>query len=234
MPIGRHNKLHSHAFPFINAPLVNTKVLGDEGLNETGWGMSGLLPFSWFSEIEVNIIQAKNEELFNSDRKRSKVVVSHFSNLWEFSESTTAQFGLSYADGENSDHLGTKLYGADLTVKWRPMIDGRKKSFEWGTEYLQKNRKGALDGKLSGVVSHLKYQFDKRWYAQYRYDYVGLNRSKVSYGELRHTALIAFLPSEFSGIRLQYETIDNENNIDEKRVGLQFNISIGAHPAHAY
>ncbi len=84
------------------------------------------------------------------------------------------------------------------------------------------------------MVSHLKYQLAQRWYAQYRYDYLGLNKSKAIAPIKRHTGLIAFLPSEFSGVRLQYETIDDGQAKDEKRISLQLNISIGAHPAHAY
>ena len=69
---------------------------------------------------------------------------------------------------------------------------------------------------------------------QYRYDYLGLNHIDEITPSQRHTALVAFLPSEFSAIRAQYETIDDGQDKDERRVSLQLNISIGAHPAHTY
>jgi len=234
MPLGKHNQLHSHAFPFINAPLINTTILGEEGLNETGIGVSTLSPLPWFSEITLDYTQGDNADLFNSGKKSDKAVIGRFKNLWDLSDSTTLELGFSGAKGKNSDHLDTNLYGADLTLKWRPIDGGKYHSFEWGNEFLEKDRKGAANGKLSGLVSFLKYQMAQRWYAQYRYDYLGLNKSKSINASKRHTALVAFVPSEFSSVRLQYETINDGQVEDESRVSLQLNISIGAHPAHAY
>ena len=234
MPLGKHNQLHTHAYPFINAPLMNETILGDEGLNETGIGASALLPLPWFSELNLNYTQGESEDLFNSDSDDNKAIVARFKNLWDLSDATTLELGFSGAEGENADDQETTLYGADLTLKWRPTDGGKYRSFEWTSEFLQKDRKGAADGKLSGVVSHLKYQMAQRWYAQYRYDYLGLNDPENIAPSKRHTGLIAFLPSEFSSVRLQYETIDDGQAEDEKRLSLQLNISIGAHPAHTY
>ena len=33
---GKHNQLHTHSYPFIDAPLANSKLLGEEGLNDAG------------------------------------------------------------------------------------------------------------------------------------------------------------------------------------------------------
>jgi hypothetical protein len=235
MPMGKHNQLHAHTYTFINVPLINTNILGDEGLNETGVGVSALIPVPWFSELDLHLTQGDNGDLFNSDHNDNKAVITHFKNLWELSSSMTFEFGLSAAQGKNTDHQDTKLLGSDLTLKWRPIKGGEKKSIEWGMEYLQKDRKGASDGKLSGLVTHVKYQLGKRWYTQYRYDYLGLNKnSRSNNPNKRHTALLAFLPSEFSSIRMQYETISDGQVENEKRASFQFNISIGAHPAHRY
>lgn len=235
MPMGKHNELHVHAFPFINAPLINENILGDEGLNETGVGVSALVPAPWFSELELHLTQGENDDLFNSPNIDNKAVITHFKNLWDLSDSMTFELGLSGAKGNSKDYQSTTLLGADLTVKWRPTAGGEGKSFEWGLEYLQKDRKGAADGKLSGMVSHLRYQLAKRWYVQYRYDYLGLNKeSRAINVNQRHTALFAFLPSEFSSLRFQYETLADGQAEDEKRFLVQLNISIGAHPAHQY
>jgi hypothetical protein len=234
MPLGRHNQLHPHAYPFVNAPLINENILGDEGLTEVGYGVSGLLPFTWFSELNLNYVQGDNEDLFGSDRKKSKVIVGRFKNMWELSDAATFEFGVSGAKGENKDHRYTALAGVDMTFKWRPTKGGKYQSLEWGTEYLEKDRKGATDGELSGVVSYIKYQFKERWFAQYRYDYLGLNDPEAFEGIQRHTGLLTFVPSEFSAVRLQYENIDDDKTEDEKKVSLQLIISLGAHPAHTY
>ena len=234
MPIGKHNQLHSHAFPFINPPLVNEVLLGEEGLNETGIGVSALIPFSWFSEFTIDYTQGENENLFNSDIKSDKAFIGRFKNLWDLSDSLTLELGLSQAQGKNSDHLDTSLYGADLTLKWRPVDGGKYHSFEWSSEYLEKDRKGAVDGQLAGIVTYLKYQMAQRWYAQYRYDELGFNKANAANKSKRNTFLVAFIPSEFSGIRLQYESIDDNQPEVDNKISLQLNISIGAHPAHSY
>ena len=234
MPMGKHNQLHLHAFPFINAPLANEAVLGEEGLNEAGFSVSGLLPLPWFSEFNLVYAQGENDELFNRDKKNSNLLVARLQNLWDLSKATTLDIGYSWAQGENTNNLDTTLQGADVTLKWRPTKGGKYHSFEWMTEFLQREKKGEANGYVSGFVSSLKFQFARRWYAQYRYDKLGLSESQLE-NPKRNTGLIAFLPSEFSGIRLQYEAIANDGtNVDEKRASLQFNMSIGAHAAHKY
>lgn len=251
MPIGKHNQLHVHAFPFINAPLVNEAVLGEEGFNDAGFSVSGLIPLPWFSELNLMYAKGDNEELFrfqpdqnnnmetdedsmNPESKSQNVVVGRFQNLWDFSDSMTLDLGLSWAQGKNANNSHTTLQGVDVTLKWRPVKGGKYRSFEWMTEFLQRTRGGDKNEKLSGIVSALRFQFAQRWFAQYRYDEVGLNDEPIN--TQRHTGLLAFSPSEFSGIRLQYETITGQGPEEgnEQRVSLQFNMSIGAHAAHKY
>src|SRR3989338_178378 len=43
LAMGKHNQLHAHAFPFIDAPLIHQQLLGDEGLNEPGAAAAVLL-----------------------------------------------------------------------------------------------------------------------------------------------------------------------------------------------
>ncbi|MCB0385799.1 MAG: hypothetical protein KDD43_10440, partial [Bdellovibrionales bacterium] len=48
---GKHNQLHTHSFPFVDAPLPHQMILGEEGLNEVGVSAAYLAPFSWYSEV---------------------------------------------------------------------------------------------------------------------------------------------------------------------------------------
>ncbi|MCB0343160.1 MAG: hypothetical protein H6626_02695 [Pseudobdellovibrionaceae bacterium] len=234
MPLGKHNQLHTHAYPFINAPLQNVAILGDEGFSEVGVGFSGLMPLPWYSEVSLEYVQGENADLFNPAERNQKVYVTHFKNLWEWSDSATFELGLSGAVGKNDSDEITDLYGADVTFKWRPIEGGKYTSFEWGAEYLGKNRRGVADNELSGVVSYLKYQMAERWWVQYRYDHLGIVDSTGAEPTYRHTALLGFVPTEFQAVRLQYESLDDNQAEKENRLSLQLNISIGAHPAHAY
>ena len=58
--MGKHNQLHTHAFPFILAPLINLNLLGDEGLSDVGFSTAILLPAtSWFSELTLQYIRGE-------------------------------------------------------------------------------------------------------------------------------------------------------------------------------
>ena len=58
---GRHNRLHAHAFPFLDASLVHQRLLGGEGLNEAGLSLSWLTPLPWFVEITGQVLDGTNQ-----------------------------------------------------------------------------------------------------------------------------------------------------------------------------
>ncbi len=88
---------------------------------------------------------------------------------------------------------------------------------------------------VSGVASWLQYQFAERWWVQGRIDYVGLQRTPLLPLERKQSLLLAFLPSEFSAFRVQYDRIpEGPRGKTDHTIALQFNVSIGAHPAHMY
>lgn len=239
--MGRHNQLHTHAFPFIDAPLINSGLLGDEGLNDTGVSAAALIPgLSWFSEITLQGLASNTEDngYFNSRSPNDTIGVAHWKNLWDLNESSTLEFGLSGAAGGNSfddgtgviENGATKLWGADLTFKWRPVEGGKYHAFVWSTEFLDRQIDNTLKKNHGrGYSSGLQYQFAQRWWVQARSEYFELSGDSRKY-----TALLAFVPSEFSGLRLQYSHLDDGREQNEDKVLLQFNVTIGAHPAHMY
>jgi hypothetical protein len=81
----------------------------------------------------------------------------------------------------------------------------------------------------------VQYQFSQRWWAQARYEYVGAPQESGFAAQTKQSALLGFFPSEFSGLRLQYDHLRVAGaERDEHTIAFQYNISIGAHPAHAY
>lgn len=227
---GKINRTHTHALPFVDKGLLQENVFGDEGLSEVGAGISGLVPLPWFSELSYSALQGDNESVFNADDKHALAHVARFTNLFELSQSSTIELGFSGATQSAHEESKTNIYGADLTFKWKPVNLGKYNSFAWSTEYINKDKKGESSSEVKGVSSYLKYQTSQRTFVQYRYEDLTVDSSDKS----SHSALLAYVPSEFSSIRLQYDQIDDGGDEDEKKVTLQFNISIGAHPAHNY
>ena len=134
-----------------------------------------------------------------------------------------------------------------MTLKWVPSNAARYTSFEWITEYMQGP---AGEATQDGLYTGFRYQMDQQWWLQARGAVLDLFSDSEGNG-IRGSALVAFAPSERTAIRLQYNYDDvleghDEHDAEEEEghdehgaeaahsVLLQFIVSIGSHPAHAY
>ncbi|MBN8536676.1 MAG: hypothetical protein J0M15_06460 [Deltaproteobacteria bacterium] len=245
--MGKHNVLHTHAFPMIEAPLANSKLLGDEGLTDVGISAAILIPSPWFNELTLQFIRGKGEnEEFSSPSPGGGVGIAHWKNLMDLSDDLTLELGASLAQGGNSFGQTTSVTGADLTFKWRPSVGGKYQSVFWTTEYLSRNQSQATipDEKGTGLATWIQYQFAEKWAGVYRYDNLNI---KNTFDETnlpndtweRHSFGFVYSPSEFSSYRLEYDqrvggTPNNNNETTEKTIFIQANFTIGAHPTHSY
>src|SRR5262249_40536311 len=156
---------------------------------------------------------------------------------WDLSDDTTLEWGLSGATGANDVESHTDIYGTDVTVKWRPAQGGKYHALIWASEFMNGQKNLNPDGysKTRGGYSLLQGQAAERWWVQARTEYVETYASAVATTDIqrKHSALIAFVPTEFSGWRLQYDHLTDGRDTPEQKVSLQLNITIGAHPAHA-
>lgn len=242
LALGKHNQLHTHAYPFIDAPLTQSDFVGDEGLNEFAVSAAWLAPLPWFSELTLQFFDPSNDEIFNSTRTGDLGALVRARNLWDLNDTLTFELGLSGAQARNDTGLNSSALSSDFTFKWRPNEQSRSKSFTWSTEWMLTNRRGKTDSdsgldtsKLSAVSSWIQYQMTERWWIQGRVEQAGIfNRSEGNVGKRKNSALIGFFPTEFSGFRAQYDRLAEYGAEDEHRFSIQFNISMGAHPAHAY
>ncbi|CCQ91254.1 conserved exported hypothetical protein [Nitrospina gracilis 3/211] len=246
---GKHNLLHTHQFPFIDQPLVNETLFGDEGLLEVGVGTSYLVPVPWYSEAILQVVQGDNEIQFNGPLNNDFLYLAHLKNLWDLDEETTLELGGSFATGRNqagaqsgSGRGRTNLVGGNMTVKWNPAKRSRYKTLIWQTEYIGSFQQTGTnpvtnvanpDLNRGGMYTMLQYQFQERWWVQGRYDYVGFHQPQHFDDSYRWSGLIGYVPSEFSAIRLQYNYLD-QGFSEEQQVLLQLNFSMGSHPAHTY
>jgi hypothetical protein len=266
LPFGKHNMLHTHAFPFIDAPLPLVYFFGEEGLNEIGMEASALLPLPWFSEISAYAANGNNDLLFASEKSKDLIYGGKWRNFFDFEKDVSLEVGGSYVAGKNRAGGWTHVYGGDLTLRWKPVQ--RYKQVIWQTEWMRMTRSSSIADALQankcdgdnppdvcqalklqndvasgagGLSSYVAVQFAQRFWVQARFDTVGWPMGDLKDPIYRGTGLIAFVPTEFSAIRLQYsytrggspsQDIAQTKNVHQ--VMLQFNVSIGAHPAHGY
>lgn len=247
--LGKHNQLHTHAFPFVDAPVVNSLLLGDEGLNDIGISAAVLLPLSWFSEFTAQYLRGEGENSeFKSPSPGDGVGLGHWKNLWDLSDALTMELGASYASGANSIRGGTSLLGTDLTWKWRPVSGGKYQSWMLAAEYIARRLEQPTRGDENGIGWNIwgKYQVAERWELLGRYDQVtaeggdsGVNSNALTnITTKKYSAAVILSATEFSSYRLEYNQAEGPASASgervERKLYLQANFTIGAHPSHSY
>ncbi|MEQ1875677.1 MAG: hypothetical protein ABL958_03465 [Bdellovibrionia bacterium] len=235
--VNKHNILHAHAYPFTDAPLVNTELLGDEGVNEAGISISALLPTSWFLELTLQAMSGENTLLFAHPEPNKNASVAYLDNLFDLTEDLTLQLGGSYTMGQNAALGWSRVVGGDLTVKWKPVGNDSIRTLKWANHYLSGDQDAdpLPSVRKQGITSFLQWQGGQRWWLQARTEYY----TKYDGGDLmevkrKNSALYAFTPSEFSAVRFQLDQLEDGLEPIERRFLVQLNLSIGAHPAHQY
>ncbi len=219
--LGRHNNLHTHHYPFIDPPLVNQEIFGFHGWSGSGVSMAYLAPLSWYSEIAIQGFYTNTEE-------NSFAGLLFFKNFWELKSDLTFELDASYGLGvQDFDHL----FNLAGVLKWQSLESAKQKSLFWTSEWM----KGVSDhsSNIEGFSSYIQWQFLKNYWLGGRADYLSHNNwSDIE--KQKYSVLLSFAPTEYSAIRLQYNTQRIENGHWSHGIAVQSTVSLGVHPAHSY
>ncbi|OFW50719.1 MAG: hypothetical protein A3G77_17415 [Acidobacteria bacterium RIFCSPLOWO2_12_FULL_68_19] len=241
---GRLNAFHNHTLPWIDRPLVMYNLLGgsvedpDTGIKDAGVSVSRLIPAgSVFLEATGELYRGDSGTLFKSSRRRDVAALGRVRGYVDLTDQTNVEAGASYTRGHNdlgSDFV-TELYGADLTLRWRPLGRAIYRSLAARTELVWSRREevSAFE-RAFGLYGSLDYQFARRWFAGGRYDQAerGANASIRDRG---FSTVVTYWPSEFSQLRSQYRRTrygDGDRVANELLFQLLF--TIGTHGAHPF
>ena len=151
------------------------------------------------------------------------------------------------------------IIGASFVYKWAPNGNYKYQNFKFITEYFQRTEEGDIDmigssplettsydGEQSGFYIQGIYQFMPQWRVGLRYDLLdsnntgsddeiieeaGLHNEGITPN--RTSAMMEWVPSEFSRIRLQYNQ-DNSSEETDNQIMLQYTFSLGSHGAHTF
>src|SRR3984893_15750897 len=140
---GKVNTIHNHALPYIDRPLAtNNLVGGEDGIDDAGFSISRFLPApkKWFLEGTAQVFRGDSSTVFVANRREDLSVVGHLRGYTDLTESTNLDLRLSYSRGHSN--LGfdsgsgflTDLYGADATLRWKPLRRAIYKNFLFRTE----------------------------------------------------------------------------------------------------
>ena len=251
---GKFNLTHPPETGLADRPLAALNFLGEEGLGSTGATVSWLVPISglylkligevttiWeeapvFSTLEIDSSGA--EELVTSDKKEDLGYLGRAETFFDISEASNLAIGTSFATSVNNPvgDLWTRLWGADLTFRWKNPRRAVYHSLTWRNELLYNDREmpiGEENIRTWGGFSLLDWQFSKRWHLGGRGDYSEFSDTE-GLSEKGGLGYLSFTPSEFSLVSVQGRYVRRSDGSDDTAGFVKFTFNIGPHGAHPF
>ncbi|MEW5008775.1 MAG: hypothetical protein AB1Y36_05780 [Cycloclasticus sp.] len=153
----------------------------------------------------------------------------------------------------------SKINSLDFVYKWAPNGNPSQQNFKFQFEYFDRREEGVItmlnsdpleatsyDGHQNGWYAQAVHQFKPQWRVGLRYDQLDSSNSGADADILeeagldneghtpkRYSAMVEWLPSEFSRIRLQFNRDQSYENTDNQ-LFLQYTYSLGSHGSHQY
>lgn len=249
---GKHGLLHTHAFPFIQAPIIMGNTIGEEGFKDAGLEAAWLTPLPWYSELTGGVYQGIDADEdhpldFGSSRHDNVPLLGHFKNQFDLNDATTLEVGQSYLQGRGSDGHNHSAFGADVTFRNVPPRSSNSHGWILQGEYIQKGSivGGRYDKEQNGWYGSFQYRLSQIWWTGVRGEQardsftdfmVDDSGVPISGRVTRGSVNLAWVPSEFSFVRLEYSHAKADGGIhpNDDRIMIQMSYTIGYHPAHAY
>ncbi len=155
---GRLNPTHPHVWEFADAPLVNGRFLGPDGLRGVGGQISWLLPVPWYSQLILGVQNGRGGTAYSfrnpgddriffgrmtTDREirglYDFVWLPRLENSFDLSPTQVILIGASGAFGSNDTGADTRtqIYGGDFLYKWKSAhAEGGFPFLKWQTEAM--------------------------------------------------------------------------------------------------
>ena len=240
---GRLNAFHNHTLPWIDRPLVMYNLLGgstedpDTGIRDAGVSISRIIPAGdVFLEATAEVFRGDSGTIFKAQRRSDVSTVGHLRSYVDLSDATNLEVGASYVRGSNeagSEFL-TQLYGADVTLRWRPLSRAIYRSLALRTELIWSRRDEPRQlQRAFGFYASADYQFARRWTAGIRYDW-SERADEASLHDSGGSAVLTFRASEFSQVRGQYRRSVFAGRPTTDELLFQVLFTLGAHGAHPF
>jgi hypothetical protein len=233
---GRVNTEHPHTLPFADLPLISRDLLGGEALSDSGVSVARLVPNPWFFLEATGQVYSGSSDVFQAPARSDLQYVGRLRAYRDVTESTNLDIGGSIAYGNNGVTADTKtrLLGADLTLRWKPLRRSIYTSLLARGEAVWSRREDpAATVNAFGAYGYLGYQFARRWTAGVRLD-TSEHADDSGLRDKSGSFILTYRPSEFSLVRAQYRrtTFGEESPVNE--LLFQFLFAIGAHGAHPF
>lgn len=245
--VGTQNRLHNHAWSFVDANMGNVRFLGDDGLILEGVELNWIVSTHWDDKFTLSfgdtVFREHEEEEEHGEEEHSHSEEAEEA-LWDtdvlaaryqatFWPRDTCQFiyGASYVQGKNFMSKSARLYGLDFTYVWLQDED-HGKHFTWKNEVMLREV-NTEEGKFDEFAfsSIALYKFGPQWGCGLRYDYLeGVDDPELPERHRASTSLTRYFSIDNieSIIRLQYNYDHSEERGNDHSVWLQFGFEWGA------
>jgi hypothetical protein len=239
LPFGKHAVLHTHQFPFVAAPISVQAFLGGHGLTDVGAAVDATVPLPWWSELVVYGVDGR-ADIFNGEHRDLAYGV-RWNHLWDVSDDATLELGGSHLTGPaaGGGHDRLSVTGFDLTFKWSRGDRSQGEAVTFSGEVFLPDYEGGPDD-VYGYHAYIQSRMARKWWFGIGLGHVDAPTGYASLVGEKHDDLLVdayeykvnavFAPSEFSAVRAEVSWLD-ENDL---RFMLQWNFTIGSHPAHLY
>lgn len=255
---GRSNPTHLHQWAFVDSPLVNVRMLGEDGLRSPGVQAGWEMPTPFESELILSAqdVQENHEHSEEADHLEgaglmqgalytARYVVAH-----ELGGTQTVSAGFSAALGNNDfgKQCQSRLLGLDFSWRWQ--LAGQR-FVGWQSEFISRaaeasaeedHQEHGADGDAPhlmdqrfddwGLNSQLLWGFRPKWSAGLRADYVQAEKLIAAQERWRISPNLTWIPTDWCKVRLQYNFDHSPAGGEDHSVWLQMSFFAGAHKAH--
>lgn len=257
--VGYLNAQHAHAWDFYDPPMAYQAFLGGQ-YGDDGLQLQWLAPTEQYLQWGLEWGRGRSFPATEGSRNGPGMMALTAHTGGDWGESHNWRAGVSWwqgqADGQRLqwlDPAGQAMLGSftgttrirmlDGVWKWAPGGNASRQSFKLQAEWLQMDRRGemsvsgpaqASDGfSANGAYVQALYQFRPGWRTGWRAEalWPGPRAAPVP---ARHSWVLDHAPSEFARWRLQWTQDASRAGPVAHRWLLQYQMSLGAHPAHAY
>jgi len=250
------NNIHMHGWDFVDANLITTRFLGEEGLITNSGEISYNLPFEHASLFSIAfgdaIAHDEHDEEHGGDHEEESVegegalltddiLSARIKGIYYHTDFHQFVYGLSYLHGENGYSKSGNIMGGDISYMWRENgLEAGGKHFRVNFEPIYRdfdyvNEDGDLSGSANewGIHSGLGWGFKENWELGLRFDYLQGVDEPLEELEERHRSTVALTRDlsyndYLSGhVRLQYNHDWRDGYSHEDALWLQFQIDLG-------
>lgn len=234
--VGDLNRIHRHALPEGEYPLVYRRFFGPDGLASVGLSLYTPLSLTLAGGTHELWLQGTtvDSDPIGGDG-RQIMLLGRLKNFWQLSPATFFQLGVT-ALGANSsaDTLQSRIVGADLRLTIRPPRSGARRQFTIRAEgYLFHSTQRGVTLDRYGLYGDVEFRLDRRWVFTTRFDWAEAPRGP-SDTEWAVIPTITWWQSEFVYFRLEGRHEEGDLLGTRKQIGLQVVFAFGPHRHEAY